>query len=189
MFLNIHQSGVLTAPAWLVPHEIAAVSACSVYSSNHSSCHFIQSHVPKVHVYLAITCHLHFWQNDWGLFTYYCGNTGFYLICNLNKLGNYEFVNHSILTNITIALNGVMMSLNYISFRQAMQRLTCDEWVITVGNRSSQWELYSHDRSPTRHNTRHSHCQSEQLDLASHNRLLTKQTTDHMSTHLIILKS
>ena len=55
-----------------------------------------------MHVYLAITCHLHFWQNDWGLFTYYCGNTGFYLICNLNKLGNYEFVNHSILTNITI---------------------------------------------------------------------------------------
>ena len=31
-FLNIHQSGVLTALAWLVPHETDAVSACSVYT-------------------------------------------------------------------------------------------------------------------------------------------------------------
>ena len=28
-------------------------------------CHFIQSHI--VHVCLAVTCHLHFWQNDWDL--------------------------------------------------------------------------------------------------------------------------
>ena len=31
-FLNIHRSGVLTALAWLVPHESAAVSARSVYT-------------------------------------------------------------------------------------------------------------------------------------------------------------
>ena len=31
-FLNIHRSGVLTAMAWLVPHETAAVSARSVYT-------------------------------------------------------------------------------------------------------------------------------------------------------------
>ena len=31
-FLNIHRSGVLTALAWLVPHETAAVSARSVYT-------------------------------------------------------------------------------------------------------------------------------------------------------------
>ena len=34
-FLNIHQSGVLTALAWLVPHETAAVSAqflCAPYN-------------------------------------------------------------------------------------------------------------------------------------------------------------
>ena len=31
-FLNIHRSGVLTALAWLVPHEIAAISARSVYT-------------------------------------------------------------------------------------------------------------------------------------------------------------
>ena len=31
-FLNIHRSGVLTALAWLVPHETAAISARSVYT-------------------------------------------------------------------------------------------------------------------------------------------------------------
>ena len=64
-FLNIHQSGVLTALAWLVPHETAAVSAqvlCTPY--NHAPSHFIQSHIHKVYACLAVTCHLHFWQND-----------------------------------------------------------------------------------------------------------------------------
>ena len=27
----------------------------------------MQSHIRKVRVYLAVTCHLNFWQNDWGL--------------------------------------------------------------------------------------------------------------------------
>ena len=64
-FLNIHRSGVLTALAWLVPHETAAVSAqvlCAPY--NHAPCHFMQSHICKVYACLAVTCHLHFWQND-----------------------------------------------------------------------------------------------------------------------------
>ena len=30
-FLNVHGSGVLTALAWLLPHETAAISARSVY--------------------------------------------------------------------------------------------------------------------------------------------------------------
>ena len=38
---------------------------CTPY--NHVPCHFMQSHVRQVHVYLAVTCHLHFWQNDRGL--------------------------------------------------------------------------------------------------------------------------
>ena len=64
-FLNIHRSGVFTAVAWLVPHETAAVSAqvlCTPY--NHAPCHFMQSHIRKVYACLAVTCHLHFWQND-----------------------------------------------------------------------------------------------------------------------------
>ena len=62
---NIHRSGVLMALAWLVPHETAAVSAqvlCTPY--NHAPCHFMQSHILKVYACLAVTCHLHFWQND-----------------------------------------------------------------------------------------------------------------------------
>ena len=65
LFLNIHRSGVLTALAWLVPHETAAVSAqvlCTPY--NHAPCYFMQSHIRKVYACLAVTCHLHFWQND-----------------------------------------------------------------------------------------------------------------------------
>ena len=64
-FLNIPRSGLLTALAWLVPHETAAVSAqvlCTPY--NHAPCHFMQSHIRKVYACLAVTCHLHFWQND-----------------------------------------------------------------------------------------------------------------------------
>ena len=63
--LHIHRSDVLTALAWLVPRETAAVSAqvlCTPY--NHAPCHFMQSHIRKVYACLAVTCHLHFWQND-----------------------------------------------------------------------------------------------------------------------------
>ena len=35
---------------------------CTLY--NHAPCHFIQSHILRVHACLAGTCHLHFWQND-----------------------------------------------------------------------------------------------------------------------------
>ena len=50
---------------WLVPHsETAAVSAHSVYTIHHAPCHFMQSHIRKVRACLAVTCHLHFWQND-----------------------------------------------------------------------------------------------------------------------------
>ena len=37
---------------------------------------FIKSHIRKVYACLAVTCHLHFWQNDRDFFTCYCGNTG-----------------------------------------------------------------------------------------------------------------
>ena len=64
-FFNIHRSGVLTALAWLVPHETAAALAqvlCIL--DNHAPCHFMQSHIRMVYACLAVTCHLHFWQND-----------------------------------------------------------------------------------------------------------------------------
>ena len=51
--------------AWLEPHETAAFSAhvlCTPY--NNAPCHFLQSHIRKVYACLAVTCHLHLWQND-----------------------------------------------------------------------------------------------------------------------------
>ena len=35
---------------------------CTAY--NHTPCHFMQSHIRKVYAWLAVTCHLHFCQND-----------------------------------------------------------------------------------------------------------------------------
>ena len=35
---------------------------CTPY--NHAPCHFVQSHIRKVYACLAVTCHLHFWQDD-----------------------------------------------------------------------------------------------------------------------------
>ena len=35
---------------------------CTPY--NHAPCHFMQSHIRKVHACLTVTCHLHLWQND-----------------------------------------------------------------------------------------------------------------------------
>ena len=35
---------------------------CTPY--NHAPCHVMQSHIRKMHAYLAVTCHLRFWQDD-----------------------------------------------------------------------------------------------------------------------------
>ena len=52
-----------------MPRETAAVSAhvsCTPYNHACTSlhCHFIRSHTRSVRVCLAVTCLLHFWQND-----------------------------------------------------------------------------------------------------------------------------
>ena len=72
MFLNIHWSGVLTAALsgcctagtiWnccrLCESSVRNIQPCTS-----SQCHFIQSHIGRVQVCLAVTCRLHFGQND-----------------------------------------------------------------------------------------------------------------------------
>ena len=51
---------------WLMPRETAADSESSVYTIQPCtmSRHFMQSHIQRMHTCLAVTCHLHFWQND-----------------------------------------------------------------------------------------------------------------------------
>ena len=75
-FLNIHRSGVLTALAWLVPHESAAVLARSVYTIQPCT---ISLHA-KPHTYgvCVFSCNLPpALLAEWpGSFTCYCGNMG-----------------------------------------------------------------------------------------------------------------
>jgi len=58
---------------WLVLCETARrlyLGSSSVYTiqpCNSLQCHFIQSHLRRVHARLALTCHLHFRQNDQNL--------------------------------------------------------------------------------------------------------------------------
>ena len=51
---------------WLVPRETAAISARSVCTIQPRTMprHFMQNHIRRLHACLAVTCHLHFWQND-----------------------------------------------------------------------------------------------------------------------------
>ena len=39
-------------------------SWCVLHTYNYAPCHFMQSHIRKVYACLAVTCHLHFWQDD-----------------------------------------------------------------------------------------------------------------------------
>ena len=51
---------------WLVSRETAAVWAHFVYTMQPCtmSRHFMQSHIRRLYACLAVTCYLHFWQND-----------------------------------------------------------------------------------------------------------------------------
>ena len=55
---------------WFVPtgnfRRFAARSVCKILYTS-LQCRFMQSHILRGHAYLAVTCHLHFWQNDWDL--------------------------------------------------------------------------------------------------------------------------
>ena len=44
----------------LSAHSVCTIQPCT------SLQHFMHSHIWRVHVCLAVTCHLHFWQNHWG---------------------------------------------------------------------------------------------------------------------------
>ena len=77
--LNIHRSGVLKRflVTWLDPRKTDTVLAfCSAGAIQPCTmCHITSFHITsckatykcRVHAGLAVTCHLHFWQNDWDL--------------------------------------------------------------------------------------------------------------------------
>ena len=47
--------------------RFGASSLYAIQPCTSLQCHFIQSHIGRVYASLAVTCHLHFWQNDRGL--------------------------------------------------------------------------------------------------------------------------
>ena len=71
----IHRSGVLTALAWLVPRETAAISARSVYTMHHvTSCKATYVRCMRINFSCNLPLAL---LAEWpGSFTCYCGNTG-----------------------------------------------------------------------------------------------------------------
>ena len=66
--------------------------ACSVYTIQPCTsllCHFIQSHIHRMHVCLAVTCHLPFSQIDQDMLCATAvmqGWNGYWLLCQLRKL-------------------------------------------------------------------------------------------------------
>ena len=81
-FSNVHRSGVLTTlfscyMAGATWNCCRLGAFCAHHTYSHTLCHvtsykntklptylLIQNHIRRVHVCLAVTCHLHFWQND-----------------------------------------------------------------------------------------------------------------------------
>ena len=47
--------------------RFGASSVYTIQACTRLQRHFIQSHIGRVYACLAVTCHLHFWQNDWAL--------------------------------------------------------------------------------------------------------------------------
>ena len=67
---NIQQSGVLTAlfdccmaGATKNCCRLGVSSVCTIQSCTSLQSCIIQSHIGRVHLCLAVICHLHFWQN------------------------------------------------------------------------------------------------------------------------------
>ena len=44
--------------------RLDASSACTIQPCTSLQCHFISSHIRRVHVCLAVTYHMHFWHTD-----------------------------------------------------------------------------------------------------------------------------
>ena len=63
----------LAVATWNCNH-LGARSVYTIQPCTSLRCHFMQSYIHRVHACLAVTCHLHFWQNDRYHFTCYCGN-------------------------------------------------------------------------------------------------------------------
>ena len=83
--MNIHRSGVPSAlfgcyMAGATQNCCRLGAFCVHHTTGHAPSHVTSceaTDIGRVHACLAVTCHLHFWQNyDRDLFTYFCVNKG-----------------------------------------------------------------------------------------------------------------
>ena len=63
VFLNIHSGGFKRWYGWCHMKLLHSRRVLCT-SDNHAPCHFMQSHIRMMHACLAVTCQLHFWQNN-----------------------------------------------------------------------------------------------------------------------------
>ena len=60
VLFDCYMAGVMWNRCCLSTSSVDTVQPCTSLR-----CHFLWNHICRVHVCLAVTCHLHFWQNDW----------------------------------------------------------------------------------------------------------------------------
>ena len=65
---------------------------------NHAPCHFMQSHIRKVYACLAVTSHLHLWQNGRSLLrvTAVTCNSLLSLVCHISVTGHVSVTGPSL---------------------------------------------------------------------------------------------
>ena len=99
---------------------------CTPY--NHAPCHFMQNHIRKVYACLAVTCHLHFWQNDRGLLRATAATRGWNGYRNKSQ--------HTKLTLEKKILPPLQQGFEPATFRSRLRR--SNHWAIPAQHLSSQ---------------------------------------------------
>ena len=102
---------VLCSQGYMHSHSVYTMQPCTSLQ-----CHFIRCYIRGVHVCLAVSCHLHFWQNDWGLLRATAVTRGWKGYRNKSQ--------HRKLTLEKIILRQLMPGLEPATFRSRVRRST-----------------------------------------------------------------
>ena len=99
----------------------------------------MQSHILKVHTCLAVTCHLHFWQNDWNLLCATVVTQGW------NKYQNKS--QHRKLTQEKKILPPLLQGLEPTTFWSWIWH--SNHWTIPNHNFKWQWDFWTSGENGT----------------------------------------
>ena len=94
-------------------------------------CHFMQSHICKVYACLALTCHLHFWQNDRDLLRATAVTQGW------NGYQNKSW--HIKLTLEKKILPLLLQGFNPVTFQSWVWRSNHWAILLPMGRKTSRW--------------------------------------------------